>query len=213
MRRCSSMVSPRSPPPKLEEIWLWGLGRDDPNGDVFPNPNPGIDLTVEVSRFSSTITPTSSTAKITRRSSVTMSRARSRERDRGTAGERGQGCGRITPPRPETPREQRFLEEFERSRKSSRRRRPFPGETASQGAGARATNRVVASGSGEEAIIKKAAMEAYYFSLTRSTSALTANDSRSAASCVKAADGAACGERAGREDGPRDAQHGNDGRV
>jgi hypothetical protein len=23
-------------PPKLEEIWLWGLGRDDPNGDVFP---------------------------------------------------------------------------------------------------------------------------------------------------------------------------------
>ena len=34
-------------PPKLEEIWLWGLGRDNPKGDVFPNPNPGIDLAVE----------------------------------------------------------------------------------------------------------------------------------------------------------------------
>lgn len=34
-------------PEKLEEIWQWGLTRDDPRGDVFPNPNPGIDLNEE----------------------------------------------------------------------------------------------------------------------------------------------------------------------
>lgn len=34
-------------PSKPEEIWLWGLSRADPKDDVFPNPNPGIDLNVE----------------------------------------------------------------------------------------------------------------------------------------------------------------------
>jgi hypothetical protein len=34
-------------PEKLEEIWRWALVRDDPKGDVFPNPNPGIDLNDE----------------------------------------------------------------------------------------------------------------------------------------------------------------------
>src|SRR4051812_7475815 len=31
-------------PDKLDEIWLWGIGRDNPNPDVFAAPNRGINL-------------------------------------------------------------------------------------------------------------------------------------------------------------------------
>jgi hypothetical protein len=31
-------------PSKLKEIWLWGLSRDNPNPDTFPPPNRGINL-------------------------------------------------------------------------------------------------------------------------------------------------------------------------
>jgi hypothetical protein len=34
---------PNGQPQELEEIWRWALMRDDPEGDVFPNPNQGID--------------------------------------------------------------------------------------------------------------------------------------------------------------------------
>ena len=40
-------LAKKPPPEKLEEIWRWGLQRADPKGDVFPNPNPGIDLDQE----------------------------------------------------------------------------------------------------------------------------------------------------------------------
>lgn len=43
MPLCSFMISPMASPRKLAEIWRWALMRDDPKGDVFPNPNPGID--------------------------------------------------------------------------------------------------------------------------------------------------------------------------
>ena len=33
-------------PEKLKEIWLWGLGRDNPNPDVFRAPNKGVNLGV-----------------------------------------------------------------------------------------------------------------------------------------------------------------------
>jgi len=34
-------------PSKLEQIWLWGLGVDNPRPDVFPSPNPGVPLSDE----------------------------------------------------------------------------------------------------------------------------------------------------------------------
>lgn len=37
-------LAKKPPLAKLKEIWLWGLSRNDPREDVFPPPNKGIDL-------------------------------------------------------------------------------------------------------------------------------------------------------------------------
>jgi hypothetical protein len=102
------MVSPRSPPPKLEEIWLWGLSRNDPN--------PDIDLTVEGIPFlfnyyadvfygedceTELGSYYESSAEVANETEVPPENVT-------------KVTGELTPPQPETPREQRFLEEFER---------------------------------------------------------------------------------------------------
>ncbi len=170
-KRCTAVfihgLAKKPAPAKLEEIWRWGLSRPDPKGDVFPNPNPGIDLDLEGipctfnyyadvfygedhetefgSYFESnpdqaneTEVPPENTAKVT---------------------------GEITEAQPETPREQRFLEEFERTL----REQPSPPVPPA----ARPRPKAQAPGQLEiaswlpapvkEAVIKKAALEAYYF--------------------------------------------------
>jgi hypothetical protein len=154
-------------PPKLEEIWLWGLGRDDPNGDVFSNPNPGIDLTVEgvpflfnyyadvfygedyETEFGSYYESSSEAANETEVPPENVDKV----------------AGEITPPRPETPREQRFLEEFERKLKEQPSPPTVPPARPRPKAQVPGQFEIASwlPGPVKEAIIKKAAMEAYYF--------------------------------------------------
>lgn len=37
-------LAKKPPPGKLQEIWLWGLGRNEPKPEIFGNKNPGINL-------------------------------------------------------------------------------------------------------------------------------------------------------------------------
>ncbi|HUE10004.1 MAG TPA: hypothetical protein VMQ54_03650 [Steroidobacteraceae bacterium] len=154
-------------PEKLEEIWRWALMRDDPKGDVFPNPNPGIDLNDEgvpaVFNYY---------ADVFYGEEYETELASYYESNREAANETevppenvSKVAGEITPPHPETPREQRFLDEFERKM----RQQPSPPTPLS----ARPRPKALAPGQLEiaswlpgpvkEAMIKRAAMEAYYF--------------------------------------------------
>src|SRR5262245_14239380 len=160
-------LAKKPPLEKLEEIWRWGLKRDDPKHDVFPNPNPGIDLDIEgipcvfsyyadvfygtdyETEFGSYYEPNLEAANETEVPTENIEKV----------------AGEITPPQPETPREERFLEEFKRKLTIQ----PSPPTVPS------AKPRPQAKGPGEleiaswlpgpakEAIIKRAAMEAYYF--------------------------------------------------
>lgn len=118
-KRCAVVfihgLAKKPSPAKLEEIWLWGLGRADPNGEVFPNPNPGLDLDVEgipglfnycadvfygedyETEFGSYYELSANEANNTEVPAENVSKV----------------TGDIVPARPETPREQRFLEVFE----------------------------------------------------------------------------------------------------
>ena len=175
-------------PPKLEEIWLWGLGRDDPNGDVFPNPNPGIDLTVEgvpflfnyyadvfygedyEAEFGSYYESSSKPRTRPRYRRRTWTRLREKSPRHVQRHRESSGSWR------NSSAAERAAVAADRSPARPRPKAQVPGQFE------------IASwlpGPVKEAIIKKAAMEATTSSLTRSTSALTANDSRSAASCVK----------------------------
>ena len=170
-KRCAAVfvhgLAKKPSPEKLEEIWLWGLGRADPRGDVFPNPNPGLDLNTDgvpavfnyyadvfygedyETEFGSYYESSPDAANETEVPPENIEKV----------------AGQFTPPRPETPREQRFLEEFERKL----REQPSPPTVPSARPRPKAEvpgQLEIASwlpGPVKEAIIKRAAMEAYYF--------------------------------------------------
>jgi hypothetical protein len=154
-------------PEKLEEIWRWGLTRDDPRGDVFPNPNPGIDLNEEgvPAIFNYYADVFYGTEYETEFGSYYESNPDAANETEVPPENVSKVAGEITPPQPETPREQRFLEEFER-KLSEQPSPPTPPPTRPRPQADAPGQLEIASwlpGPVREAIIKRAAIEAYYF--------------------------------------------------
>ncbi|HEY1302487.1 MAG TPA: hypothetical protein VGF24_03000 [Vicinamibacterales bacterium] len=170
-KRCAAVfvhgLAKKPAPAKLEEIWLWGLGRDDPKGDVFPNPNPGIDLNVEgVPYFFNYYADVFYGEDYeTEFGSYYESSAEAATETEVLPKDVDKIAGEITPPQPDNEREQRFLEEFER--KLNEQPAPPTVPSARPRPSAQVPGQLeIASwvpGPVREAIIKKAAMEAYYF--------------------------------------------------
>lgn len=158
-------------PEKLEEIWRWGLERNDPKDDVFPNPNPGIDLNEEgvpaifnyyADVFYGTEYETEFGSYYEKNYESNPEAANETEVPPESV---SKVVGEITPPQPETPREQRFLQEFER-KLSEQPAPPTPPAIRPRPKADAPSQLEIASwlpAPVREAIIKKAAMEAYYF--------------------------------------------------
>jgi hypothetical protein len=164
-------LAKKPPPDKLKEIWLWGLSRDNPMPTVFVAPNPGIDLSTQgvPTRFNYY-------ADVFYGIDYTTDFASYYEMDQ-TAEIATEGLDRIEGdldlPKPVTPRERAFLRNFEAKLIASAALSPsVPGSVSPTTA-----KGVVPSSSMEskfeiaswlpdpvkQAIIKKAAMEAFYF--------------------------------------------------
>jgi hypothetical protein len=156
-------------PEKLEEIWRWGIERPDPNGNAFPNPNPGINLNDEGVPCLFNYYADVFYGKNFETELGSYYEANANElNDTEVPVEKGEKItGDITPPQPETPREQKFLEELERKLREQPTPPvppPPPGRPRPQ---AEVPGQLeIASwlpAPVRELIIKKAAMEAYYF--------------------------------------------------
>jgi len=154
-------------PPKLEEIWLWGLGRDDPKGDVFTNPNPGIDLNVGgvpfvFNYYADVFYGEDYETEVGSYYESNLEAANETEVPPENV---SKVAGDLKPPVPETPREQRFLEEFERKLQQQPTPPTVPPPRPRPKAAAPGELEIASwlPGPVKEAIIKRAAMEAYYF--------------------------------------------------
>jgi hypothetical protein len=155
-------LAKKPPPEKLEEIWRWGLSRPDPQPDTFPAPNPGIDLNTQgvpgvfnyyadvfygddyETEFHSYYEAESAVVQLANFYEV---------------------AGELTPPQPANGRERNFLEAFER-KVGAQPTPPTPPSALPGPAATEPGQLEIASwlpGPVKQAIIKKAAMEAYYF--------------------------------------------------
>jgi hypothetical protein len=154
----------RKPPPeKLKEIWLWGLGLHNPRPDVFAPPNAGIDLLARAvpHRFNYYADVFYGTDYETDFKSYY-------EADEQL--ERADGVAGVEPglplPKGVTPRELRFLAQFEAKMKASPGMlvpEAPPAPVALELAGDHYEIAAWLPDFVKEAVIKKAAMEAYYF--------------------------------------------------
>jgi pimeloyl-ACP methyl ester carboxylesterase len=171
-KRCAVVfihgLAKKPPIEKLKEIWKWGLERGDPKGDVFPNPNPGIDLGVEgVLDFFNYYADVFYGEDYEAESELASYRENANEANNTEvpAENVSKVTGDIVPPTPETPREQRFLEEFERKMREQPTA-PVPPAVRPRPKAAAPGQLEIASwlpGPVKEALMKKSAMEAYYF--------------------------------------------------
>ena len=156
-------------PEKLEEIWRWGIERADPNADAFPNPNPGINLNDEgvpclFNYYADVFYGTEYETEFGSYYEANPNEANNTE----VPVEKGEKVtGDITPPQPRTPREQKFIEEFERKLREQPRPPVPPPPPGRPRPKAEVPGQLeIASwlpGPVTELLIKKAAMEAYYF--------------------------------------------------
>jgi hypothetical protein len=155
-------LAKKPPPEKLKEIWLWGLSRGNPMPTVFKAPNEGLNLAAEgiPSSFNYYADVFYGADYESNFDSYYEADVRleisSQGLDRVEAG--------LVPPKAITPREQAFLRDFEVNLLASLQQ---------SRAGTLATARLERASELEiaawlpdsviQAIIKKAAMEAYYF--------------------------------------------------
>jgi pimeloyl-ACP methyl ester carboxylesterase len=170
-KRCAVVfvhgLAKKPPLEKLDEIWRWGLKRDDPKHDVFPNPNPGIDFDVEgvPCAFSYYADVFYGTDYETEFGSYYESNLEAANETEVPTENIEKVAGAITPPQPDNAREQRFLEEFER-KLAMQPSPPTPPSAKPRPQAKDPGELEIASwlpGPAKEAIIKRAAMEAYYF--------------------------------------------------
>lgn len=151
-------LAKKPPLEKLKELWRWGLKRDDPRPDVFRPPNKGIDLDVlRVPQFFNYY------------ADVYYGEDYETEFDsyyEAAPGERNEikaeALDRIEPelplPQGVTPRERRFIRNVEEKlRKNPGMLAPKPRKAAELEIAAWLPDPV------KQAVIKKAAMEAYYY--------------------------------------------------
>ncbi len=194
------------------------LSRDDPRGDVFPNPNRGLDLNDEgvPATFNYYADVFYGTTYETEFQSYYEASADAANETEVPPENIQKVAGDITPPQPDTLREERFLEEFER-KLSEQPTPPMPPSLRPRPQADEPGQLEIASwlpAPVREAVIKRAAMEAYYFLFDKKYRRADGESFQVRADpAAAAAREAACRQRAGRESRPRHAQHGHDGRV
>lgn len=149
-------------PDKLKELWLEALGRGNPRPDIFPPPNDGLDLnakgvpqafTYYADVFYGTDYDTDVGSYFELDDNLEL------DRDGLATLEPGSPLAN-----PVTPRELAFVTRFEAKLTAAAALKPV--EAVTEGTSATATDLEIASwlpGPAKRAIIKKAAMEAYYF--------------------------------------------------
>lgn len=143
-------------PDKLTELWLWGLGRDNPQPDVFAPPNAGIALGTlgiphHFNYYADVFYGTDYETDLDGYYEASIAELE-------TEGLHALEAS-LDMPKPVTPREAEFLIAFERHLAATPSLNP-------DDSAARAIDKEVAAlipGAIRQAIIKKAAMEAYYF--------------------------------------------------
>jgi len=150
-------------PDKLKEIWLWGLSRDNPNPDVFPAPNRGINLgnsgvPHSLNYYADVFYGTDYETKLDSyyEAGDELEQLGAERLDQLEAG--------LNLPQPVTPREHAFLRRFEAQLGASTVL--APAETLAPTNPVDQTDLEIASWlptSVKQAVIKKAAMEAFYF--------------------------------------------------
>jgi hypothetical protein len=151
-------------PAKLKEIWLWGISRDNPRPDVFAAPNRGINLgSRQVPQFFNYY------ADVFYGEDYETEFKSYYEADNDLEMLQAEGLAAIEAdlklPVPATPREQAFLTNFEAKLKATDLLTPpeaLPAPTTSE----EETKLEIASwlpAGVKQAVIKKAAMEAFYF--------------------------------------------------
>lgn len=157
-------LAKKPPLAKLQEIWLWGLGRDNPMPTVFGPPNAGIDLVTRgvPQRFNYYADVFYGTEYETEFDSYYEANE-SAEID-------AEGLDRVEPelqlPQPVTPRERAFVRNFEAKLRAQAVLAPPPPARAPAAPASGEGRHEIASwlpDGVKQAIIKKAAMEAFYF--------------------------------------------------
>ncbi len=152
-------------PEKLAELWLWGLKRDDPMPSVFASPNPGVDLATQgvphlFNYYADVFYGTDYYVDID-------SYYESTDELEMVATER---LDRMEPdldlPKPVTPRERAFLRNMEAKLTAAQALTPLEALSPPGSQNAPSPEYEIASwlpGPVKQAVIKKAAMEAFYF--------------------------------------------------
>jgi hypothetical protein len=157
-------LAKKPPPAKLQEIWLWGLGRDNPMPTVFAPPNAGIDLgTRGVPQLFNYY------ADVFYGTDYEMEFDSYYEANEAAEID-AEGLNRVEPelqlPQPVTPRERAFLRNFEAKLSAQAVLTPAPAAEAPGATVSGERQHEIASwlpDAVKQAIIKKAAMEAFYF--------------------------------------------------
>lgn len=166
MKKCAVVfihgLAKKPEPSKLEEIWRWGLARNDPNNEAFPNPNPGLDLNVKEvpAVFNYYADVFYGTDYETEFASYEES-----ETAIVTAENLDAVAGDLTPPQPADEHERAFLRNLEAKMVGQPTPPGAPPQTVPRAA-TEAAELEIASwlpAPVKQAIIKRAAMEAYYF--------------------------------------------------
>lgn len=160
-------LAKKPPLEKLQEIWLWGLRRDDPKPEVFGGKNPGINLddqgvaysfTYWADVFYGTDYETDYRDQYENSSEAAIGMANL-----------APVVGELQSPRPSTPREARFLSQLQLKLEAQMAMHEVTEVQSAPSAVALATapgQFEIASwlpGPVKQAIIRKAAMEAYYY--------------------------------------------------
>lgn len=146
-------------PDKLVELWIWGLGRGNPRPDVFPAPNAGLDLanadaTHALNYYADVFYGEDYETDLTSYY----------EKVEETPTE-ALGDDTIPPPANVTPEELAFVTQFEAKLAANMAAAPVAAAVQSAAKGQAGDHEMARfiPGAAREVIIKRAAMEAYYF--------------------------------------------------
>jgi hypothetical protein len=160
-------LAKKPPPEKLREIWLWALGRGGPKPEVFGVDNPGINLEDQGIAFS--FTYWADVFYGTNYETDFRDQFENANESELTAANFDSVAGDLEIPTPSSPRETRFLADLELKLDAQVMKQTVTGDEVTP----TATTIATAPGQFEiaswlprpvkEAIIRKAAMEAYYY--------------------------------------------------
>ena len=157
-------LAKKPPVEKLKEIWLWGLSRDNPMPDVFAPPNNGVNLSAkgvpQIFNYYADVF-----YGVDCETDINSYYEANADLETSADGVNDIESG-IYLPHGVTPRERTFLRNFQAKMEASAAMTASPADGVSVTVNAGGENYEIASwlpDSVKQAIIKKAAMEAFYF--------------------------------------------------